>query len=274
MSGVPRPTRPAPPPLLPALTHLAWSGARQTFAQRATWMGRSVLFVMILTIFSRLWQAVEAEGRLPSLSARELVWYLAVTEWIVIGLPQPHLSMEAEVRSGEFTAVLTRPVPWLAAKLAEALGALVVRLLVLGLAGFAAAYLLAGGLPREPLGLLAVLPLGLLAGVLGTLIYALVGLCTFWLGDAAPVAWVVQKLLFLLGGMILPLAFYPPLLGEIAAWTPFAAMLSGPGRIALGADAAEGWKTAALLVAWTGAALGLLAWGWGRALKRVDGAGG
>jgi ABC-2 type transport system permease protein len=262
------------PPLLPALAAIARSGAKQALAQRAAWIGRSVFLVLILVIFWRLWEAVEAEGRLPGLSARELVWYLAVTEWIVIGQPLPHLAMEADVRSGEIAGVLTRPVPWLAAKVAEAAGSMLVRYGALGIAGFAAAYALSGGLPRDPVALLAVLPLALLAGLLGTLILSLVGLCTFWLGDCAPVAWVVQKLLFLFGGMILPLAFYPALLREIAEWTPFAAMLSGPGRIALGADAAEGWRTAGLLLFWILVVLGLLRWGWGRALRRLDGAGG
>jgi ABC-2 type transport system permease protein len=274
MSRVVSPPAPPLPALFPALVAIARSGAKQTFAQRSAWIGRSVFLVLILLIFWRLWEAVEAEGRLPALSARELVWYLAVTEWIVIGLPQPHLAMEAEVRSGEIAAVLTRPVPWLAAKLAEALGSMLVRFAALGVTGFAAAYVLSGGWPRDPLALLAVVPLALLAGCFGTLLYALVGLGTFWLGDCTPVAWVVQKLLFLLGGMILPLAFYPAWLADIASWTPFAAMLSGPGRIALGADAAEGLTTASLLVGWTLVLLLLLRWAWGRALRRLDGAGG
>lgn len=264
----------AVPPLLPALAHIALAGMRQTLAQRASWLGRSVFLVLILVIFERLWHAVEAEGRLPGLSARDLVWYLAVTEWIVIGMPQPHLAMEAEVRSGEIAAVLTRPVPWLAVKVAEALGALIVRLTALGLAGFAAAWLLAGGLPREPWGLALALPLGFLAGALGTLFYALVGLCTFWLGDCAPVAWVFQKLCFLFGGLILPLALYPDWLRAFSEWTPFAALLSGPGCLALGADLPHAAWTAAMLLVWLGVALGLLRWGWGRALARLDGAGG
>ena len=275
----PRPpsTRSGPtalPPMLPALAHLALAGMRQTLAQRASWLGRALFIVLILIIFARLWEAVEAEGHLPGLSARDLIWYLAITEWIVIGIPQPHLAMEADVRSGEIAAVLSRPLPWLAAKVAEALGALLVRLAALGVAGFAAAWVLAGGLPREPAGLLLVLPLGLLAGILGTLCYALVGLTTFWLGDSTPVYWVFQKLCFLLGGLILPLAFYPDWLRGFAEWTPFAALLSGPGRMALGFDPALAVVTAALLVGWSLFACVLLAWGWGRALRRLDGAGG
>jgi ABC-2 type transport system permease protein len=265
---------PPAPPLLPAFVQLVRVGMRQTFAQRASWLGRSVFLVLILVIFERLWRAVDAEGGLPGFAARDLVWYLAITEWIAIGMPQPHLSMEAEVRSGEIAAVLARPVPWLTVKLAEALGALLVRMSALAVTGFVAAWLLAGGLPREPWGLLLALPLGFAAAALGTLCYALVGLGTFWLGDATPLAWVFQKLCFLLGGLILPLALYPDWLRAFAEWTPFAALLSGPGCLALGADPASAGKTAALLLGWLVVTVGLLRWGWSRALVRLDGAGG
>jgi len=262
------------PPLAPALAHLVLAGMRQTFAQRATWLGRALFLVLILIIFTRLWQAVEAEGHLQGWSARDLIWYLTLTEWIVMGIPLPHLAIEAEVRSGEIAAVLARPLPYLAAKVAEALGAMVVRMAALGVTGFAAAWVLAGGLPREPLGLLLALPLCFLAGVLGTLCYTLVGLTTFWLGDSTSVSWVFQKLCFLLGGMILPLALYPEWLATFAAWTPFAPLLSGPGRMALGWDPALARTTALLLLLWTLVALALLRVGWARALRRLDGAGG
>jgi hypothetical protein len=54
---------------------------RQTFAQGAAWMGRSVFLVLILIIFSRLWVALEETGALGGTRAADLLWYLAITEW-------------------------------------------------------------------------------------------------------------------------------------------------------------------------------------------------
>jgi ABC-2 type transport system permease protein len=247
---------------------------RQTLAQRAAWVGRAVFLVLILIVFSRLWLAVEQAGGLGGTSARDMLWYLAITEWIVIGLPLTHLSIEQDVRSGDIAALLPRPLPWIAVKVAEGLGSLAVRLLALGVTGFAGAWVLAGGLPREPGGLLLALPLGVLAGVLGTLFHALVGLSSFWMTDCSPVHWVFQKLCFLLGGLILPLAIYPGWLRAAAEVTPFAAMLSGPGRMALGFDLALAFETAARLVVWTGIAALLTAFFWRRALRRLDVGGG
>ena len=247
---------------------------RQTFAQRAAWLGRAVFIVVILVIFSRLWVALEEAGALGSARAADLLWYLAITEWIVIGLPLTHLSIEADVRSGDLAAVLPRPLPWIAVKVAEGLGSLIVRLLSLGVAGFVTAWLLAGGPPSDPRGLLLALPLGLLAGTLGTLFHALIGLSSFWITDCSPVHWVFQKFCFLLGGLVIPLSVYPGWLRTLAEVTPFAPLLSGPGRMAFGWDPALALQTAALLVVWSAFAWLLLAWVGGRALKQLDVGGG
>lgn len=274
MSATPSPAAPAPATLLPALV-AAWRlSVRQGFAQRGAWVGRSVLLVLILIIFARLWQALEEAGALGGMAARDLLWYLALTEWIVIGLPLTHTAIEADVRSGDLAALLPRPLPWLALRVAEGLGSLCVRLTCLAAAAFPTALLLAGGLPREPLGLLLALPLGLLAGVLGTLLYAWVGLSAFWLVDTSPVFWVFQKLCFLLGGLLLPLALYPAWLGVVAEALPFGPLVSGTGRMALGFDPAQASWTAAKLVGWIGVTVALLALTWGRARRRLDVGGG
>ena len=268
MNAVPSPS------LARGLLEVARLSFRQTLAQRASWVGRAVFLVLLLIVFSRLWLAVEQSGGLGGTSAKDMLWYLAITEWIVIGLPLTHLSIETDVRSGDIAALLPRPLPWLAVKIAEGVGSLAVRLLALGVSGFSGAWLLAGGLPSEPSGLLLALPLGVLAGVLGTLFHALVGLSSFWMTDCMPVHWVFQKLCFLLGGLILPLAIYPGWLRTLAEATPFSAMLYGPGQMALGWDPALAFKTAGMLVFWTGIAALLTAFVWRRALVRLDVGGG
>lgn len=262
------------PSIVRGLYEVLRLSARQSFAQRAAWVGRSVFLVVLLLIFSRLWLALEEAGALGSARAGDLLWYLAITEWIVLGLPLTHLSIEADVRTGDLAAMLPRPLPWLAVKVAEGLGALLVRLLSLGVVGFVTAWLLAGGPPSDARGLVLVLPLGLLAGVLGTLFHALIGLSSFWITDCAPVHWVFQKLYFLLGGLVIPLSVYPDWLRTLCEVTPFAPLLSGPGRMAFGWDPALALRTGALLVVWGGVAWLLLAWAGRRALRHLDVGGG
>jgi ABC-2 type transport system permease protein len=59
--------------------------------------------------------------------------------------------------------------------------------------------------------------------ILSLLIYAIIGLTAFWIEDSTPVHWIVDKLIMILGGSYLPIAFFPPLMKSIAIYSPFGA---------------------------------------------------
>jgi ABC-2 type transport system permease protein len=56
----------------------------------------------------------------------------------------------------------------------------------------------------------------------------------FWLLDAKSTWFFYQKLVFLPGGMLIPLELLPPALEAISKLLPFAVMAYVPGRIASG----------------------------------------
>jgi len=58
--------------------------------------------------------------------------------------------------------------------------------------------------------------------VLGTTLQASVGLLAFWFEEVMPFWWILQKLVFVIGGMFIPIDFYPQWLQGIAKLTPFA----------------------------------------------------
>jgi ABC-2 type transport system permease protein len=208
-------------------------------------------YAVILFIFSRLWEVVVARGAVGDLSMKELLWYLAVTEWVMLSMPLVHMQIEADVRRGDIAYLLPRPISYLGSRMAESVGDFLLRATSLAVAGCALASWMVGGLPEDPRGLLLALPLGLMAGWVGLCFHAAVGLCAVWLQDCSPVYWIWQKCAFILGGLMLPLEVYPDWLRELALWTPFSAILHGPGRMVFG------WQPE--LAAWV--ALKLLFWG-------------
>ncbi|MCI0340507.1 MAG: ABC-2 family transporter protein [Planctomycetales bacterium] len=248
----------APAPTLAPYLAVARIGARHTFAARGEAVGRAFFFGVLLLIFSQLWAAVLARGPVAGLEAREVLWYIAVTEWIVLSIPMVHLEIEQDVRSGDVAYRLARPVSYLGMRIAEALGALLARLAFVGVVAAALVPALAGGFPRDPRGLLFAVPLGALAAAVAVLFQAAIGLAAFWLQDCSPVYWIWQKLTFLLGGLLLPLDLYPGWLRTIARWSPFEPLLYGPARAALGAGAVEAAATAGKLVLWAAIATALL----------------
>lgn len=253
---------------------LARIAARQRLAERGALLARGAFYALVLFVFSRLWEAVLEDLPETTLRPAALVWYLAITEWIVLSLPPVHTDVEDEVRRGDLAYRLVRPVSYPLAKLAESLGELFVRMASLAPVGFGLALLLTGELPVAPERMLWLLPLGLLANVLMVLFAFCIGLTALTLHDCRPVYWVWQKSAFVLGAMFLPLTFYPPWLQSIAWATPFPAMLYGPGSIALGMDPSGALLVLARLLAWIAAATLLLTWMFRGSVARLEIGGG
>ena len=225
--------------------------ARQRLHDRAAVIGRMGFYALILFIFSRLWGVVLQRSPIEGIDAGNFVWYLAITEWIVLSVPLLHTDVEHDVVGGDLVYRLTRPVPYAVARFAEAFGDLLVRMAVLGAFGFVLAWLYTGHVPFGPLGGLAVALLGLAAGALTLVFYLTIGLLAFWIHDTRPIYWLWQKASFVLGGLIVPLQLYPDWLRTLAAVSPFSALLHGPGQIAMG-DAPELAVGVALrLAVWT-----------------------
>lgn len=245
-------------------------GLREAVNERATLLGRSVFYAVILVVFTQLWHAVDVASVLSGFAASDLIWYVALTEWITLSVPLVHLEIEADVRSGDVAYRLPRPLSYLGAQIAHSAGELALRLTTLGGVGFGLAWLLADGPPAHSAGLLAALPLGVAGALLGLQLQAAIGLLAFWYQDCSPFFWIYQKALFLLGGLMLPLDAYPGWLRELALWTPFASMLDGAAGAILGIDVSGTLDVAARLVVWNALAAGALLWLYRRALRTLE----
>jgi len=243
---------------------------RQRRDERGVLLARALLLALFVLIFSRLWSAVLPASGARAHAAVDYVWYLAITEWIVLSQPQLYLEIEREVRSGDIAYHMSRPISYIADKLVQTLAELLLNLTVLAVAAFASALALSGDLPSEPRGLLLALPLAAMASVLLALAHTLIGVSAFWLIDCAPIYWIFQKCSFVLGGMLVPLELYPHWLRTVALASPFSALLHGPGSMALGYQPALFWATALRLALFFALAVSLLPWLARRGLHALD----
>ena len=261
-------------PRLRKYASVARMAIHREMAARATLIARLVLYGVLLLIFSKLWGVVAERRTSMPASPRDLLWYLAVTEWIVLSGPFIYLQIEKDIQRGEIATLLPRPMSYLGFRLAEGAGELLLRASVMAAGGFVFAWLMAGGLPEDPRGLLAALPLGLLAGLVVLAMHAAIGLTAVWLTDSAPLYWVWQKSAFILGGLMLPLEVYPRWLRGVALLTPFPALLNGPGRMAFGWQPALALQVALQLLFWSIASTVFLLWIYGRARRSLEVTGG
>lgn len=244
--------------------------ARQTLASRVAIFGRVTLFSLILLIFSRLWRVAFSVENDLGLSAADLTWYMAATEWIALAIPMLHLEIERDVRNGDLATQLPRPISYLGAQIAKGLGIAAIYLGALIIFGTPITWALAGSGPSSPWALLLVVPLAIVATALAVVVSAIIGLGAFWITDASPLHWVWQKLLFILGGLILPLTFYPTVMQTFGRLSPFGAILNGPANLMLIPDGAAFFEATLRLAVWSTLLVAFATWLYRRALALVD----
>jgi len=216
-------------------------------------LGRAIFYGVCLMVLVAFWDKVGSQRLAGTLAMRlppgGLGVYIGVTEWVTLSVPAIQLRLEDDIRSGALEPHLLRPKPYLAQTIAGEWGAMTARLVMLGVAGL----LLLGlsGRPWPPgFGLLYVAVLGVIGAGIGVLLYALVGLMAFWMRRVLPALLIMQKLMFLLGGLFAPITFFPGWLHAIAAASPFAAHLAFAGQAVLTPSASDFGRALAAQAIW------------------------
>lgn len=194
------------------------------------------LYLMVTTVLSGLWRAAAEAGggSIVGYSATALVWYIASTEATTIAMPQRLIEdIGDDIGAGDVTVEMLRPTSVLLARVAEELGRILPRLAVCAVLGVAFC-LLVGGAPINGWALLLAAPSLVLAVVTNLLAQFAFAGAAFWILDAKSTWFLYQKLVFVTGGMLLPLEVLPRSVEIVAKVLPFSSMAYAPGRLAAG----------------------------------------
>jgi ABC-2 type transport system permease protein len=252
----------------PAFAHAFRLGWRETWAVPGALVGVFLSYAVILSIWASLYRLLPAAALdRVALRGEQLVWYLAVAEIVAFSIGHAFRDIQDEIKNGGVSAYLVRPLGYVYLIAAQELGRMTAKIAALALPAATLAFALTHELPLR---LSSVLPLALsLTAGAGLLLAAqiLIGLSTAWLGTARPLYFIVQKLVFVLGGLVVPLDAYPRVLATIAWLTPFPAMLYAPASVTLDPGFAQMARLLALQAAWLAIAWLAVAAA-GRALER------
>lgn len=212
------------------------TAARRVIAEPAGLVVAAVFYLMVTSVLSGLWHsAANANGgAIVGYSATALVWYIATSEACVIALPQRLIEdIGTDIGSGRIELELLRPVSALGVRIATEIGRVLPRVVVCMVAGVSFAVLI-GGAPPDTVGLAIAVPAVLLAVSLNLVMQHVFASAAFWVLDAKGAWFLYQKLVFVLGGMLLPLEVLPASLETVAKVLPFSAMAYIPARLASG----------------------------------------
>ena len=128
---------------------------------------------------------------------------------------------------------MLRPVSVVGLRIASELGEALLRVAVAIVVAPSACSCSSARPTRRPAALLA-LPAALLGCTLSMTAQHAFGGIAFWLLDARATWFLWSKLVFLLGGLLIPLELLPPGVANVAKVLPWAAMAYVPGRLASG----------------------------------------
>jgi ABC-2 type transport system permease protein len=192
-----------------------------------------ISLLVFLWIFIQLWRATYGamgSGVIAGLTLSQTLWYLMMTESIQMSKSRMSRSISEAVKDGSIAYLLNKPYNFLLYQFSIGLADSLSRFGFNLLFGGALMGLLVSP-PPDPRGWPMVLVCVLLALALDFCIQALIGLAAFVSEDVSAFDWIVQKLIFIIGGMLIPIDFFPDWLQRIAAVLPFSYAMYGPARL-------------------------------------------
>jgi ABC-2 type transport system permease protein len=210
-----------------------WIDIRQQIAYRGEFLMRGVMIAMFMSIFVALWNTVYAIGGQEAMAGfrlSQVIWYLAMTETMILSGSRVFDEISEAVRSGDLAYTLARPYSYLGFQIARSLGSTFPRMLL----NFVVASLVVLPFTRcvetSLPGVLGFLVLATLGALLDATIAVLIGLGAFFIEEVRPLHWIYSKLLMSVGGMFLPLDMFPAWLRRISNVLPFRLIIYAPAR--------------------------------------------
>lgn len=130
-----------------------------------------------------------------------------------------------DVQSGRVETIFSKPISYLFYRFWWQIGNGLFPTIFITVVGSALLWITVG-IPETmtaPLFLPSVALIVFLSTILSLVLYSIVGLLAFWIEDINPLFWIIDKSVVILGGSYLPIALFPPLMYQIAIWSPFGA---------------------------------------------------
>ena len=205
-------------------------------AQPSALVVAGVFYLMVTAILAGLWRAAadSAGGSVVGYSAVALVWYVATSEAATIALPPRMIEdIGNDIGSGAVSVEMLRPASVVWVRVSTEVGQMLPRLAVCVGAGIVFASP-AVGAPPSGSALAIAAPSLVLAVVLNIVAQHAFAAAAFWVLDAKATWFLYQKLVFVTGGMLLPLEVLPSSVETVTRVLPFSAMAYAPARLASG----------------------------------------
>ncbi len=230
----------------------------------------STIFIMvILYVYSYFWRAVYTTTPVQGYTIIQMLWYLVFTEALVVS-PRPIVeTITNEVQNGEIVVHLIRPYNYILHHYAFYMSGTLLKFPFYIAGGALVVTLTTGTITIIPAGILPLIISALLSFTLSYVILATIGLLAFWTEDARPIEYITSKLVFILGGMLVPIDIFPQWIQNISQYLPFIGIAYLPAKLALNYTHILAAKTMLLQIFWIGIITIILFFVYKKGVKKV-----
>ncbi|MEW5985199.1 MAG: ABC transporter permease [Chloroflexota bacterium] len=235
-------------------------------------LNRAFFIIIIMFVFVHLWTAAYATqgtNEIAGLTLANTIWYFLIAEVMELGKFRHDVKITEEVRDGSIAYTLNRPYNYLAYHFFNGLGESIVKMGLIFLLGAPICLAYAGWPAVHLVTLPAVLLIMLLATVLDFFVLSIIGLLAFVTEDTNSFRLIYQKLVFILGGLLIPLDFLPEWLQRVARLLPFNLTTYAPAKLFVAFEWGDFGRFLGLQLVWLVIIGGLLTWQYRWAAQRL-----
>jgi ABC-2 type transport system permease protein len=197
-------------------------------------LSKNIFFVFIMFIYLMLWRNIYAQkgSSIAGLSLNAMIWYLIVTELVTLSRTDIHVQVNEDVKSGNIAYLLNKPYNYVLYCFSYFVGEIGIKLLTNGIIGLSMGFIYVGTLKNFNFAHLPFIFLSLIVGCcINFFIYITLALTSFWFEENTAFFWIYSKLVFTLGGMLVPIELFPNWLQKVSKCLPFAYVTYVPARL-------------------------------------------
>lgn len=196
-----------------------------------------IAFVVIIYIFQMLWSFIYGHNgggtMIHGYTVEMMIWYMIMAEILMFCVSARRVtkSFSNDIKSGKIAYQLNKPYNYYTYQIFSLSATFVWRLIFLLPTGIIMGLILLGPIPDFSVSYIVPIFLSLILAIFLTcIIYGAIGLLSFWIEEATPFTWIVQKFQMILG-LFFPPEFFPAWVQPIITYSPIYAMMSGPCKL-------------------------------------------
>ena len=197
----------------------------------------SVSFLVIIYIFMQLWAFIyggNGGGTLiEGYTLEMMIWYMIMGEILMYAVNARATCREfsSDIKSGKIAYQLNKPYNYYFYQVTKSFSENIFKLIFMIPSAIFIGLVLLGPIQNFTIEYIVPILFSTLLGVFLTgLIYGFCGLFAFWVEEASPFAWIIQKFQMLFG-LFFPPELFPAGIQTAITYSPVFAMISGPSKL-------------------------------------------